>query len=488
MKNKYFITFLGFLIFNLSFAQDKKYFELIKEAESFYKSREYKKSKDKYTAAFNLSDGRAFPKDRYNSARSFSLAGDIDTSFYHLMKLANGTYKNYEYIIADSDLKPLHNDNRWNELLLLIKSNKNKSGIIFYVDKNVTNAKEKDENEIIELYKKYLESDVFRQKENPYWDFEGMNVPDDFTASLGVHNLNDRIPPVQCKVIGVFPVKHKYYALKSVFSHIDENNEIQIDNIITVYAKKIKNKFKLSSSTQYHRKIWNKKSIGSITYYIHPEHKFSQIEADRMKTFNDSIALKFEMKPLKFDYFTTNHSRDVVQVLGYDYMPRMYRPEQTGGLADTNNNIIYAGNNSEYYPHESVHLYVNAKNSKYKHFLINEGIAALFGGSSGHSLGWHLRKLKEFLLKNPDYNFNSLDELKKDIPNGEYMTDLRYVIGGLVCKNIYEKEGMKGLYEAMDSGRTDKDFYRLIYEKFGVDKQDFEDYIKSEVRKIPFKN
>jgi len=484
MRIKFVITIIGFLIFNLTSAQNTvEYSKLIEEAKNYYSSKHYQKSANKYKDAFNIFNGKAYPKDRYKAACSYSLAGDIELSFYHLMKLANDTYNDYEQITTDSDLILLHNDKRWDKLLLIIKSNKNKYGFKYLVDKNVTNAKEKNEKEIIHLFKEYLKSETFRQKENPYWDFEGMNIPDDFLWPLGMYNLNDRTPPIQCKIIGIFPVKYEYFALKSVFSHLDENNEIQIDNIITVYAKKIKDGFKLSSSTQYHRKIWDKRIIDNVTYYIHPEHKFNEVEAKKMSKFNDSISSLFEIPPLKFDYFTSNYSREIVQVLGHDYMPRMYRPEQTGGIADINNNIIYAGNNSEYYPHELVHLYINEKANNYRHFLIEEGIATLFGGSSGYSLEWHLRKLNEFLSENPEYNLDTIDKLKTDIPNGEYLTDFRYVVGGLICKNIYDKEGMEGLFNAMESGRTNKDFYNLVLKKLDVKKENFGKYIKLEVKK-----
>ena len=201
-----------------------------------------------------------------------------------------------------------------------------------------------------------------------------------------------------------------------------------------------------------------------------------------MDKFNDSISGIFKTTTLKFEYFTSNYSREIVQVLGYDYMPRMYRPEQTGGLADVNNNIIYAGNNSEYYPHELVHLYINKIATKPRHFLIEEGIAALFGGSSGYSLEWHLGKLKKYLDKTPDFVFSRLDELKTDIPNGEFLTDLRYVVGGLISKKIYENEGIQGIYEALNYGSDDNDFYRLIKDKLNIEKTNFLSYIKSELK------
>jgi len=126
MKIKLLITFIGLLAFNLTFGQNQeKYPEFVKEASNLYDSKEYKKSAYKYKEAFDQIDGKAYPNDRYNAACSYALAEDIENSFYHLFRLANDSdYKNYGHITTDSDLNILHKDKRWNELIAIVKSNK----------------------------------------------------------------------------------------------------------------------------------------------------------------------------------------------------------------------------------------------------------------------------------------------------------------------------------------------------------------------------
>ncbi len=126
MKIKLLITIIGLLAFNFTFGQDKeKYSELKKEAWNLYESKEYKKSANKYKEAFDQIDGKAYPNDRYNAACSYALAEDVENSFYHLFRLGNDSdYKNYGHITTDSDLNILHKDKRWNELITIVKSNK----------------------------------------------------------------------------------------------------------------------------------------------------------------------------------------------------------------------------------------------------------------------------------------------------------------------------------------------------------------------------
>lgn len=128
MKKSTSLVIFGLLIFNLSFGQyQEKYSELIKEAWSLYQTKDYKQSAEKYSEAFSTERNNAKTSDRYNSACSWALAKEIDSSFIQLFKIAKfGNYKNYNHIIKDSDLSLLHNDKRWNEVLSLVKINKEK--------------------------------------------------------------------------------------------------------------------------------------------------------------------------------------------------------------------------------------------------------------------------------------------------------------------------------------------------------------------------
>ena len=149
------------------------------------------------------------------------------------------------------------------------------------------------------------------------------------------------------------------------------------------------------------------------------------------------------------------------------------------------NNIIYAGNNSAYYPHEVVHLYTRAKCTQQFHSWIDEGIAALLGGSTGYKIEWHWEKLRRFLVENPDFKINNnLVELQIDIPNGEFITDFRYAIGALICQRIIDKEGMKGIFEALYSGHTEENYFGVLEEKLNVNRNEFEQYVKSEFLKL----
>jgi len=363
-----------------------------------------------------------------------------------------------------------------------------KESFVFYISEEVTNANEEDEKQIIQLWKDYLMAGNFEDPNSPYWSFEQMKIPDEYLWAVGIPKLKTRDYQVQCKVIGVFAVNDGYFCLQSSFMHkgLGLDEEIHLDAISTVYAKKYNGKFLLVSSAEYYKTVLEHHKVGSINYYVHPFHKFDKEKAQKMHEFNQFIAKELNVEPMEFDYFVANNSRDIVGIWGYHFMNRMFEPVQTGGVASVHNKLIYAGNNSEYYAHELVHLYTFDIYPEFGHFWLGEGIATFFGGSNGETLDWHLGKLKGFIEANPDYDLSNLDNLEMEIPNGEYKSDFRYVIGGFIIKKVYDKYGISGIFEALRVKGNDNhnSFFNFLEEKLEVNRNDFQDYIKGEIKKL----
>jgi hypothetical protein len=123
------ITILSLFGFNFTFGQNQeRYADLTKEAWKLYEEKEYLMSAQKYAEAFIALGGKGIVNDRYNAACSWALANEIDSAFVQLFKIAqNGNYTNLGHITTDTDLNSLHNDKKWNEVIEIVKSNKEKS-------------------------------------------------------------------------------------------------------------------------------------------------------------------------------------------------------------------------------------------------------------------------------------------------------------------------------------------------------------------------
>lgn len=127
-KNTFLLT--AFLLLSLiSEAQsDDPYKQWVSKGSDLYSAKQYKESAEAYSKAFAALGGKGYTNDRYDAACSWALAGNIDSAFINLERIASkGNFTNYSHMTTDSDLNSLHNDKRWQPLCDLVKQNKDKS-------------------------------------------------------------------------------------------------------------------------------------------------------------------------------------------------------------------------------------------------------------------------------------------------------------------------------------------------------------------------
>jgi len=102
-----------------------EYEENISKAEAFYNEKDYIESARAYSAAFEKLGWKGVQKDRYNAARSWSMAKVPDSAFFCLQKIAEKKYyDDVDQISKEQDFNSLHKDARWQPLLDLISKNK----------------------------------------------------------------------------------------------------------------------------------------------------------------------------------------------------------------------------------------------------------------------------------------------------------------------------------------------------------------------------
>jgi len=128
-------TFLLSLTFlaNFAFGQNKfkpseYYTRQATKAFSFYKEKKYMQSAWSYDTLFKVNKGQGLRIDKYNAACSWALAGNIEKAFLYLNKaVVIDKWTNLSHILSDADFKTLHSDKRWQPLIDIVKSNKEKA-------------------------------------------------------------------------------------------------------------------------------------------------------------------------------------------------------------------------------------------------------------------------------------------------------------------------------------------------------------------------
>lgn len=122
------IIILLFLLPIYSQGQNHAYFKFIKEADSLFKIKEFKKSALAFSAAFSANGDMGLVQDRYNAARAWSRSGVADSAFYQLNRIAaKGNFDDYDLIVSDSTFSVLYRDQRWASLLKTVNSNRLKT-------------------------------------------------------------------------------------------------------------------------------------------------------------------------------------------------------------------------------------------------------------------------------------------------------------------------------------------------------------------------
>lgn len=107
------------------YSESKEYPIYIKKADSLFKVKDYKNSGLAFSDAFKSNGFKGLLNDRYNAARSWSLANNADSAFFQLYRITEKAYfKDYDRVVKEDDFKSLRSDNRWAKLLELLKQNK----------------------------------------------------------------------------------------------------------------------------------------------------------------------------------------------------------------------------------------------------------------------------------------------------------------------------------------------------------------------------
>jgi hypothetical protein len=116
MKKLCFI-FCCFVLNYSSYSQfdSKKYNALLDAGDSLFQIKHFKESALAYSAALQMRAGNA-PLIRWETSRSWAMATERDSAFYHLETIAVSNRPSlplYDNILTDSSFNNLHSDQRW---------------------------------------------------------------------------------------------------------------------------------------------------------------------------------------------------------------------------------------------------------------------------------------------------------------------------------------------------------------------------------------
>jgi hypothetical protein len=272
-------------------------------------------------------------------------------------------------------------------------------------------------------------------------------------------------------LLRAIPLEDHSIMLKIAYLGVGKESLIPYLRIIaTLIAKKnVKGDYYFYNAIDHYTRNWERKQIGTINYVY--SGKFDIKNAVIMNKFNSNFAHKLNTKVLKVTYYKFEDPEQMFKTMGYDFLENMYF-SRVGGLAQSSNNTVFAGNNSERYEHEVVHFYTyNIFPNGTKN--VHEGYATYIGGSGGLPLKNLVPIAKKYIDSHPN---EDLVMIATDFYPRTPEVQLTYVLSAIVCQDIDERFGMTGIKKLFNPTEGD-DYFANLKKITGVDKQDFPKYI-----------
>lgn len=331
--------------------------------------------------------------------------------------------------------------------------------------------------EIVDLYSNYLSSKPDSVYDNPHWNSEEKKRYKDFdlTQKFMYQIPSQKLLRYYKPTILSIEKEGNEYGIRTLFSSSKHGGEYAMPNpwcITKIYAVKENGKWKLKNALFTLTKNWQRKTVGKITFIYPTEHTFNDSLALEANKFCNDLADKFQLATWQpFDFYITKNPDQMGELLGFDF----YYAGYTTGVGMNDNRMLFSGFDSEWYPHEFVHLVVDNKS---RHKMIEEGFATWNGGAMKLTFDENAKILAEQLAKNDTVKFS-------DILDKSWGTQCNafYTTGAIICHLVYQKKGIEGIKELLNTPIDDDEFMDELCKLYGVNKNDLNNYLRKEILK-----
>ena len=333
----------------------------------------------------------------------------------------------------------------------------------------------KENDSIINAFQQCISTGKLRDYQN-YWkksDTLIFRYPyDDLWFSI-----EDHYPAYTPTLIAIQKKEANKYLVKMAVMGAPEGfNSLKI--IYNFYAFREDNgTFKFGNVISDNLKSWKRERIQNITYVYRNDSVLSEEEVKRQIEFEDKLTSRFDFEKIEYKYIKCSTVHEFMKLRGYEYEDSMFLNNQTGGETFPEHRLIFSGNDSEYYPHELVHLYTH-KYFKKINSIIDEGVATYLGGSKKMGYKNHIRILKKYVKDNNIDLYQYLFDTQKRFTIIGDGSSIKYSAGALLC-HLADKQNV--LKELLNSGESDEELIKKVEEIFKIDRKDIDAFFKQEL-------
>ena len=348
---------------------------------------------------------------------------------------------------------------------------------------DVENNADPNKAVVYDLWKSFIEAHDDTTTCFPQWNEEDRlrwKQPD-LISSEGF--LTSNLYAYLNKVLEIRPENGVYVIRSMFYTPYNDDKAIFVLAITNHVVKKDKNgAFKIHNWIDYHTRKWQRKIIGLIDYCYYPEFQFNEKNAYAANQLIKLLHEKLDVNiPEHITQFIAPNVYEQQKMKGFDYLIGMGNEQgNSGGSFDRRNFIIYGDSvHGENYQHEIARLinptYPNA------HFLIIQGLSEYVNTSQkqfGLSHRAHYGRMKEWLDAHLDADLTDMDNKFYTMDN---QTSPAYLVGKIVCHELFKKGGYQALKRALATGKDDSDFYGLLKNEIGIGKDNFNRWLRERI-------
>lgn len=330
---------------------------------------------------------------------------------------------------------------------------------------------------VVALWIKYLSSQPDSIYDNPSWNTaEKKKYRDfDFTRKIIYQWPSEQLLNYYKPTILSVEKEGDYYAIKTLFYAYEVEEPYKGSNpwcITKLYAVKENNNWKLKNAFSILTQLWPRKTVGNITFIYSPEHRFNSDLANKANNFCDSIVAKFQLSRwTPFEVYVAKNPDEMGKLLGFDF----YFAGYTTGMGMNDARIVWSGFDSEWYPHEFVHLLVD---SKERHGLVDEGFATWLGGAMAKTFNENAKRLAQEWAKNDTITFDHILNKKWGWTFAAY-----YTTGAVICKLVHERGGNAALKTLLDTPSANDKLIQTVCQLLNIQSHELDHVLRTELSK-----
>jgi hypothetical protein len=300
-----------------------------------------------------------------------------------------------------------------------------------------------------------------------YWDAEDCKAykhPDQL-----LYGINTEWPTYKIGKPAILYAKPEngYVHIKTLFGRGDSTGKVSVMSITNHYIKRDEhNTLHFISPIWLAQNEWKTTVAGSITYHYPSYHHFDKNKAKMLAGNISALQRDWGLQPIPIRYYFADTREELEHLRGFDFTVAMGNRDKPSGMSDDTDNIVYCGGWGENYFHEVVHVYLNRH---YTQSPLREGLAVFYGGSLGHELKWHIKRLNEYLHIHTEINLE-----KDDFYYMDNYTNPNSTIMGMLCLDAYNKNGVIGLKHIMSYTSLDD----IMSNEYGVKRGEWDEFLR----------